>query len=277
VSKTPVPTTLSAAEFFGWKRHPFVDLPGDAGIETLAVKRDHEIAHRAREFIKVGRSFALIGTPGAGKTTLARAIVQSLDPRSYRPIWLAYAGCNRGGVMRILADKVGLELNRKGLPPLHKLQRHLALQQKEPGSPFPVIVVDDAQHLEVESIMDLCAFLTHPDEQKALASLVLVGDETLDRALRLESRRAIASRMACVFRMGPLTQDETRALLARRLDVAKAPKDLFADEAIELLAAQSRGNRRELMNLGVMLCIEAHSREEKSVTAELVLTKAPLQ
>ena len=90
-------------------------------------------------------------------------------------------------------------------------------------------------------------------------------------------RRAIASRMACTFRMEALTQDETKALLARRLETAKAPKDLFADDAMELLAAQSRGNRRELMNLGVMLCIEAHSREEKSITAELVLAKAPLQ
>lgn len=277
MSKNPTQTTLSAAEFFGWKRHPFVDLPGEATIDALVVKRDLEIAHRAREFIKVGRSFALIGTPGAGKTTLARAIVHSLDPRSFRPIWLTYAGCNRGGVLRILADKVGLELSRKGLPPLHKLQRHLAMQQKEPGSPFPVIFVDDAQHLEVESLMDLCAILAHPDEQRALAALVLIGDETLERVLRLESRRAIASRMACVFRMEPLTQDETRALLARRLDAAKAPKDLFADDAIELLAAQSRGNRRELMNLGLMLCIEAHSREERSITAELVLTKAPLQ
>jgi len=277
VSKSTVSTTLSAAEFFGWKRHPFIDLPSEIGSDTLAVKRDQELAHRAREFIKVSRSFVLIGTPGAGKTTLVRTIIHSLDPRSYRPIWLSYAGCNRGGVLRILAEKVGLELTRKGLPPLHKVQRHLALQQKEPGSPFPVIVVDDAQHLEVESIMDLCAILAHPDEQKALASLVLVGDESLDRILRLESRRAIASRMACVFRMQPLTQDETRTLLSRRLDAAKAPKDLFDDDAIELMAAQSRGNRRELMNLGVMLCIEAHSREEKSITAELILTKAPVQ
>ena len=82
MSKTTVASTLSAAEFFGWKRHPFVDLPGDIAFEALAVKRDQELAHRAREFIKVNRSFALIGTPGAGKTTLARAIVQSLDGSS---------------------------------------------------------------------------------------------------------------------------------------------------------------------------------------------------
>jgi len=207
------------------------------------IKRDQEIAHRAREFIKVNRSFAIIGTPGAGKTTLVKAIMHNLDSRFYRPIWLSYAGCNRSGVPRILAEKVGLELNRKGLPPLHKLKRHLAFQQKEPGSPFPV----------------------------------MVGDESLDRTLRLESRRAIASRMATVFCLEPLTQDESKTLLARRLETAKAPRDLFANDAMELPATQCRGNRRELMNLGAMLCIEAHSREEKSITAELVLATAPIQ
>jgi len=207
------------------------------------IKRNQEIAHRAREFIKVNRSFAIIGTPGAGMTTLVKAIMHNLDSRFYRPIWLSYAGCNRSGVPRILAEKVGLELNRKGLPPLHKLKRHLAFQQKEPGSPFPV----------------------------------MVGDESLDRTLRLESRRAIASRMATVFCLEPLTQDESKTLLARRLETAKAPRDLFANDAMELPATQCRGNRRELMNLGAMLCIEAHSREEKSITAELVLATAPIQ
>lgn len=276
MSKQP-PANLSAAEFFGWKRNPFIDLPGDIGIESLSVKRDQEIAHRAREFIKVNRSFAIIGTPGAGKTTLVKTIVNSLDPRSFSPLWLPYAGCNRAGVLRILAEKVGLELSRKGLPPLHKLQRHLAAQQKEPGSPFPIIVIDDAQHLEVESIMDLCAILTHPDDQRALTSLILVGDENLDHLLRLKSRRAITSRMACVFRVEALNQDETTALLVRRLEIAKAPKNLFDEEAMELMATQCRGNRRELMNLGIRLCIEAHAREEKSITAEIVLTQETIQ
>lgn len=279
MSKTLPATQVSLTihEFYNWKRHPFIDLPGDIDLESLAIKRDREIALRAREFIKVARSFAIIGTPGAGKTTLVKAIIKSLEPRNYRPIWISYAGCNRSGVLRILAERVGLELNRKGLPPIHKLQRHLATITKDPGSPRPVIIVDDAQHLEPEAIMDLCALLPHPDEDTTLASLILVGDATLDHMLRLESRRAIASRMAYTFRMEPLNQEETKALMIRRLEMAKASKDLFAEDALELLAAQSRGNRRELMNLCVMLCIEAYSREERTISAELVLTKAPIQ
>ena len=267
---------LSAAEFFGWKRHPFVDLPTTATSEVQLLKRDHDIFERAREFLKVGRSFAIIGTPGSGKTTLGRAIAHNLDARSWKPIWLPYSGCNRNGVFRVLADKIGLELTRKGLPPLPKVQRHLAHLQKEPGSPSPVFIVDDAQHLEPESLMDLCAILAHPDDQSILATMILIGDEILERTLRLTCHRAVSSRMVCLFRMEALNPDDAIALVKARLDLAKAPKDLFEKEAIELLATQSRGNRRELMNLATKLCVEAHIRTERTITAELVHTTTPM-
>lgn len=270
-------STIPAAEFFGWKRHPFIDRPGTTGADTQLIKQDQEICTRAREFINVGRSFAVIGPPGSGKTTLMQALTSSLDSRGWRPIWVPYSGCNRAGILRILADKTGLELNRKGLPPLPKLQRHLAHLQKEPGSPTPVIIVDDAQFLEPESLMDLCAILVHPDDLGPLATLILVGDEALERTLRLTCHRAVASRMVVLFRMVPLPPDEAKALLRSRLDLAKAPKDLFADDAMELLATQSRGNRRELMNLATALCVEAHVRGERLVTAELVLATTSMQ
>lgn len=270
-------SSLSAAEFFGWKCHPFIDLPTTANTEAQVIKRDAEIFERAREFLKVGRSFALIGTPGSGKTTLVRSIAQSLDSRSYKPIWLPYAGCNRPGLLRFIADKIGIELSRKGLPPLPKLQRHLAHLQKDPGSPKPVIIVDDAQHLEPESLMDLCAMLAHPDDQGALATLILVGDEALERTLRLTCYKAVSTRMVCIFRMDTLSPEDAKALLETRLESAKASKNLFADDAIELLATQSRGNRRELMNLATTLCVEAHLRKEKIISAELVLSTTPMQ
>jgi len=274
MSKT---SSLSATEFFGWKRHPFIDFPATANSEAQLIKRDAEIFERAKEFLKIGRSFALIGTPGSGKTTLVRSIAQNLDTRSYKPIWLPYAGCNRPGLLRFVADKIGIELTRKGLPPLPKLQRHLAHLQKDPGSPKPVIIVDDAQYLEPESLMDLCAMLAHPDDQGPLTTLILVGDDALERTLRLTCYKAVFTRMVCVFRMDALSPKDAKSLLEARLEVAKAPKDLFAEDAIELLTTQSRGNRRELMNLATTLCVEAHLRNERVITAELILTTTPMQ
>ncbi len=43
---------------------------------------------------------------------------------------------------------------------------------------------------------------------------------------------------------------------------------LFADEAIEILAAHARGNRRNIMNIATMALEEAYYRQEKTITAE---------
>jgi type II secretory pathway predicted ATPase ExeA len=270
-------TKLSAGEFFNWNRHPFIDQPGNLGAESLMIRRDQEIFARAREYLNVGRSFAIIGSSGSGKTTLVRAIAQSLDSRQYRLIWLAYSGSNRSGILRIIADKIGLELGRKGLPPVSKLRQQLATAQKEPNSPIPVIVVDDAQYLEPDSLMDLCGLLSNPDDQSTLASLILVGDENLERTLRMTSRRSVSTRITYTFRMDGIAPDDAKTLLISRIEKAKAPKNLFAEDALELLATQCRGNRRDLMNLATTLCVEAHLRGEKVITAELVFSTTPMQ
>ncbi len=267
--------TVSVNEFFGWKNHPFSDL-ADQNDEIM-VKHDQEVLRRAVELLKIGKSFAITGGSGLGKTTLARAIIKSLDPRNYQLLWVPYTGANRGGILRMLAEKTGIELTRKGLPPLAKLQKHIAAEQKDRGAPFPIIVVDDAQHLENESLLDLCSMLVSPEENRTIMAIILVGDEMLDRTLRLTSQKAVSSRLACVFKMKSLAQDDAKAMINFRMEKAKAPGNLFDREAMELITANCGGNRRELMKLAFNLCMEAHLRSEKVITSEMILSTEYMQ
>lgn len=267
--------TVSVNEFFGWKNHPFSDL-ADQNDEIM-VKHDQEVFRRAVELLKIGKSFAITGGSGLGKTTLTRAIIKALDPRNYQLLWVPYTGANRGGILRMLAEKTGIELNRKGLPPLAKLQKHIATEQKDRGAPFPIIVVDDAQHLENESLMDLCAILTNSEDNRVIMAVILVGDENLDRTLRLSSQKAVSSRLACAFKMKSLDHEDAKSLLNHRMEKAKAPQNLFDKEALELVTANCGGNRRELMKLAFNLCMEAHLRNEKVITAEMIMSTEYMQ
>jgi type II secretory pathway predicted ATPase ExeA len=268
-----LPMTIN--EFFGWKNHPFSDL-ADQYDDTL-VRHDQEVLKRAVELLKSGKSLAVTGGSGLGKTTLTRAIIKNLDSRNFQIMWVPYSGANRNGILRMLAEKTGVELTRKGLPPLAKLQKHIAVGRKDHGAPFPIIVVDDAQHLEKESLMDLCAMLVNPEDNASIMAIILVGDETLDRTLRLSSQKAISSRLACVFRMKTLAHEDAKAMLISRIEKAKAPTNLFDREAMELITANCGGNRRELMKLAFNLCMEAHMRNERVITAEMIMSTEYMQ
>ena len=61
------------------------------------------------------------------------------------------------------------------------------------------------------------------------------------------------------------------------MEKAKAPQTLFDKEALELVSANCGGNRRELMKLAFNLCMEAHLRNEKVITAEMIMSTEYMQ
>ena len=64
-----------------------------------------------------------------------------------------------------------------------------------------------------------------------------------------------------------MNEYETRLFIEYRLKNADAPPDLFHKDAIEIIAAFTRGNRRMVMNTATMALEEAYYHEEKTVTA----------
>ncbi len=267
--------TPSLAEFFGWSHHPFADtrpLP-----EPFLSPRDQSFLRTAGDLLAHGKSFALCGPSGAGKSTLLRHLLDKLDPTYYCPVFIPYGGLNRAGLLRALADALGVDAASRAVPLLVKLQKQLAALSAEQGRRHPVIAVDDAQMLERPSLFDLCALTTGANRQAVAASLVLAGDALFRKSLQLHVLDAVSSRLACVFPAEPLDDRESRDFLLFRLHAAKAPAELFDRDALHLLSASCRGNRRALMNAGLLLLSEAFARKEKTVGSELVLHSDLLQ
>ena len=107
-------------------------------------------------------------------------------------------------------------------------------------------------------------------EDTPRAKRVIAGDETLARILKLDSMTQIQTRLTANLKMEPLSEKEVARFITYRLELAKAPKDLFEPDAVTLVAAQCRGNRRKIMNAGTVLLDEAHYREEKTINSQLM-------
>ncbi|MFZ2959225.1 MAG: AAA family ATPase [Candidatus Ozemobacteraceae bacterium] len=263
-------TQISANEFFGFKRYPFIDQPNDPA-PLFSVQEERMIA-MALHMLHAGKSFVLTGAPGTGKTTLVRHLREELDTRDYLPLFVPYSGLNRAGFLKTLAAACHLDLGKRTVPPLLRIQKHLLNIATDKNPRFPVLIIDDAQLLEQDSLLDLCSLLADPDQKRASASLVLVGDETLQHRLSLNVLTPVWNRMACAMNTEPLGEVEAMAFIHQHIERAQAPKDLFQADAISMLAAKTRGNRREMINTAVVLLTEAMMRNEKTVGAQLVLS-----
>ncbi len=258
----------SMAEYFGWKAHPFSDtwqMP-----EPFISQRDKRISDQALSMLSYGKNFAVTGQSGAGKSTLIHHLLSKLDGNYYLPILIHYGGLQRSGVLRAIADKIGVELSGRSLPLLIKIQKHITAITTSTNPIHPVIVIDDAQLLERESLLDLCSLITAPPQKATTASLILVGDEILAKKMELAVMTPIRTRLTVIFRMQPLGEQETDHFIASRLENAKAPKDLFEPDALPLIAAYCRGNRRNIMNTATLLIDEAFYRKEKTIGSQLL-------
>ena len=256
------------AEHFGWRHHPFSDTSRLAA--PFYSVRDRRIADQAVLLLQQGKSFAVTGPSGTGKSTLVEDLLNNLDANYYCKVHVHYGGLQRSALLKAIGDQLGVETNSRAVPLLTKLQGRIAKLANGNHPVYPVILVDDAQLLERQSFLDLCSLIVCAPKKTVVASIVLAGDDMLARQLALAIMTPVRSRMTANFASEPLGEEETEKFVAFRLKSAKAPEDLFEPDALKLLAANCHGNRRKIMNTATLLLNEAYCREEKTVGARLL-------
>jgi type II secretory pathway predicted ATPase ExeA len=131
-------------------------------------------------------------------------------------------------------------------------------------------MIDDAHEMEKQSFMDVCSLLHDPHTRTAAASVIFCGHPQLKKQLGLNVFKSIRSRLAYFFEMEPLSHEDMAEFIAFRLKIAEAPEKVFQKNAIDLLAMDTGGNRREAMTQAGMYMDEAVQRKEKVITADLI-------
>lgn len=262
--KKQVNQTHTAMQFFGFRYPPFSDtfditIPYCSEFETCML-------HRILAMLRQGKSIALCGDAGTGKSMFVKTITNELDSKQYRIAYLPYGGMKPSMLLRDLCDEFDIDTaGRKGM-----ITRLVNDFGRESNKPFPIIIVDEAHEMQKQSFLDLCALLHDPRSRTAAAALILVGQPRLKKMLELDIYTSVRTRLAWMGTTHQLSADDAKDFITFRLEKAGAKTSIFQEEALECLAADSKGNRRMLMNFAALCLEEAAQRKDRVITADIV-------
>jgi general secretion pathway protein A len=186
----------------------------------------------------------LVGDIGAGKTTLARRMLDSLPEEEYEAALLViiHSGITASWLLRRIALQLGVESPAEDkLALLSQLYQRL-VRIYEQGKKA-VVLIDEAQMLASREIMEEFRGLLNLEvPERKLLSFVFFGLPELEEHLRLDP--PLAQRVALKYRLEPLRPEDTEAYVRHRLRLAGAPRVPFTPAALLAIHGTSRGTPR---------------------------------
>lgn len=250
-------------DFFGLKTRPFSLVPDPDFLYWTPI---HARAYAILEYgILTGAPITLItGEVGAGKTTLLLHLLRSID-EDVRIGLVANAQGGRGDLLRWVL----LSLDQPAKPEetyVDLFARFQAFLIAEYAAGKRVIlVIDEAQNLNPESLEELRMFTNINSHKDQLLQLVLVGQPELRSMVLQPGLAQFAQRVAAAFHLPTLDVPTVCAYIRHRLAHAGATEDIFSPAAMKLVAEQSRGVPRLVNQLCDLAMVYAYTKDQKRV------------
>jgi type II secretory pathway predicted ATPase ExeA len=208
----------------------------------------------------------ITGEVGAGKTVAARAAIANLDTSRHTVIYIGNPAIGARGLYAAIVTALG------GTPRFHKAAlipqatNALAAEVNERGK-HVVVVLDEAHLLDSDQLEEL-RLLTNADmDSRSPGAVLLVGQPTLRRRIKLGAFAALDQRIALRYSMPGMDPAETGLYIAHHLKLAGRSDTLFSDDAITLIHQVSRGIPRAINNLAVQSLVAAFA-DNKSIVDE---------
>ena len=228
-----------AMQFWGVVSVPFPEGFGAAPYRTGAVEETLLLLNQTAALRSVS---LIVGEPGFGKSSLVAWWCAQLDPKQYRPLIVTHSALSGTGLLATLLYKLGK---------VPRMRRDVNLQALEAASAelgrvTPVLVLDEAQNYQRSALEEMRLLFGLNLGRQPLFGLVLVGDNYLLDTLRMQSYRALYSRISGHITLSRLNREQVAPYLTHALELVGHKAAIFAPASIEMLTEASAGVPRTL-------------------------------
>jgi len=241
---------------WGLTRAPFG--PGIPVASLVPTTGHSEAVARIRWAIAQPGIGVIAGEVGAGKTVAARAALAGLEPARHITVYIPDPTIGLKGLHTQIVTTLGGRPHYAAATLAIQAQHLLAGEHDERGR-TPVIIVDEAHLLSVPDLEGLRMLTNTSMDTGADFALVLLGQPTLRRRLKLGVLAALDQRVATRYTITGMTPDETTTYVKTHLAWAGRTDTLFSDDAITEMHQASRGYPRAVNTLALAAMLAAYT------------------
>ena len=266
---SPLPCHVMYTTHFGLTEAPFSMTP-DPRYLYMSERHREALAHLLYGVGEGGGFVQLTGEVGTGKTTLCRCLLEQLPPR----VDVALILNPRLTDIELLAavcDELRISYpagTTSGKLFVDALYRHL-LDAHAQGR-RTVLIVDEAQDLATDVLEQIRLLTNLETPTQKLLQIILIGQPELIRLLDKEELRQLAQRVTARYHLLAFSEDDTRAYIVHRIQIAGQKKKIFTDAAMRSVHGAARGIPRLINAICDRALLGAYTQDQRRVMAATV-------
>lgn len=226
-------------EYYGLSESPF-NLTPDANF-LYPSKVHREVLAHLLYGINSRKGFIMVtGEVGSGKTTLCRALLKKLGPKTDVALVLN-SFLTEEELLKTINEDLGIPTAGKTKKELIDELNSFLLEERMKGRNV-VVILDEAQNLSFPVLEQIRMLSNLETEKEKLLQIVLVGQPELRRLIGSTRLRQLSQRITVRHHITPLSQTETSQYIYHRLKVAGPTSSLvFTDGALKEIHRFSHG------------------------------------
>lgn len=255
-------------EYFGFSERPFSVTPD---LKYLFLTKQYESALDTLKYSIENRMgfFVLSGEIGTGKTTVARELLNRLDP-SVETAYLVNPLLSVPELLRAINRDFGIRT--RVLSPERQIEslNKFLFGMHEKGK-NALVVVDEAQNLSMEAL-EMVRMLSNLETDKAkLLQILLVGQPELVKKIDAHEMRQLKQRVTARMNLVPLQFVEMLRYINHRIALAGGTNRVFFDQhAYKIIFKESKGYPRLVNIICDRTLMAAYVSDQSVVTKKLV-------
>lgn len=230
-------------EYYKLSEHPFSNVV-DSRFYYNSPQQSEAIA-KLKYAIDTKKGLAVvIGNIGAGKTTLARKLLEELDEENYEAALLViiHSSVSSEWLFKKFAIQLGVkDMSDDKIELLGSIYRRLH-EISEEGKKA-VVLMDEVQMLNSREIMEeFRGLLNMESAQGKMVNFIFFGLPELDQVLSLDE--PLKQRVAIRIKLQAFSEENTREYIGHRLKIACCSDNIFTESAVKLICKYSNGSPR---------------------------------